>query len=184
MARLVYSAFASLDLFVEDPMGSFSWATPDEALQQFVNEQLQPVRTHLLGRKTWDELKAWDSMDPGPRPAAQAFAASWKQSDKIVFTQTRTSVDAPRTRLEPVFDAAAVQAWKNTAPHDLSMLGPHLAAHAFAAGLIDEVQLFLFPIAVGDGTRALPPGLTLRFQLLEERRFPRGTLFLRYALRR
>lgn len=85
-----------------------------------------------------------------------------------------------RTRLERRFDAEAVARLKAAAPHDLSVSGPHLAAQAIVAGLVDEYQLVVTPVLVGGGTTFFPPGVSQPLTLVEERRFDSGMVLLRY----
>ena len=92
-------------------------------------------------------------------------------------------MDSARTRIERDFDPEAVRRLKDAAEHDLSVGGPHLAAEALRAGLVDECHLFLAPVVVGGGNRALPDKLRLDLELLDERRFAGGTVFLRYRTR-
>jgi dihydrofolate reductase len=75
-----------------------------------------------------------------------------------------------------------VRRLKRAARQDATVGGPALAAHALAAGLVDECHLFLNPVVVGGGTRALPAGLHLELELLDERRFGNGVVFLRYRV--
>ena len=58
--------------------------------------------------------------------------------------------------------------------------GAELAAHAFGAGLVDECHLFLVPVLVGSGKRSLPEDARLKLDLLDERRFSSGIVYLRY----
>ena len=70
------------------------------------------------------------------------------------------------------------------AARDLSVGGPALAARAIEAVLVAEYQLFLVPVVVGGGKRALPDdGVRLSLELLGERRFRDGTVYLRYRTR-
>jgi len=69
---------------------------------------------------------------------------------------------------------------KASASRDTSVGGPGLAAQAMAAGLVDECHLFLAPIVVGGGTRALPHDVRLELELLDERRFDSGVVHLHY----
>ena len=71
---------------------------------------------------------------------------------------------------------------KERSPHDISVGGPELAAQAIRAGLVDELQLFLTPVVVGGGTSAFGSVPALRLDLLGERRFGNGTVYLRYAV--
>jgi dihydrofolate reductase len=180
VGKLIYSALMSLDGYVADTDGKFEWAAPDEEVHAFVNDLERPVGTHLLGRRMYDVMIAWETMDTVDEPPAiQDFAEIWESADKIVYSKTLARVSSARTRIERDFDPDAVRELKATAARDLSVGGPHLAAQAFKAGLIDECHLFLSPIVVGDGTQAFPDG-RLKLDLLEERRFGNGTVFLRY----
>ena len=69
---------------------------------------------------------------------------------------------------------------KSSQKKDITVGGPNLAAQAFKAGLVDECQLFLTPIVVGGGKPSLPDDVRLDLELLSERRFRSGVVFLRY----
>ena len=182
MAKLIYSAIASLDGYIEDEDGKFDWAAPDEEVLAFVNDLERPVGTYLLGRRMYETLAVWET-DPGlagPSPGSRDFAAIWQAAGKIVYSRTLQAASTARTRIEREFDPVAVRQEKEAAGHDLTVGGAALAAEAFRAGLVDELQLFLTPVLVGGGKHALPPGVSLKLELLEERRFRGGTVFLRY----
>ncbi len=177
--RLIFSALASLDGYVADAQGSFDWAAPDAEVHAFVNDLEREVGTMLLGRRMYEVLAVWETMDD-PAPVMRDYAQIWRAADKVVYSTTLTEVPTARTRIERSFDPDAVRALKAAAQRDLSVGGPALAARAFAADLVDEVQLLLSPIVVGGGTRALPDGVRLDLELTEERRFGNGVVFLRY----
>ena len=182
MAKLIYSAIASLDGYVEDEDGKFDWAAPDEEVLAFVNDLERPVGTYLLGRRMYETMAVWET-DPGlagPSPASRDFAAIWPAAGKIVYSRTLEAASTARTRIEREFEPDAVRQVKETAGHDLTVGGAALAAEAFGAGLVDELQLFLTPVLVGGGKHALPQSVSLKLELLEERRFRGGTVFLRY----
>jgi dihydrofolate reductase len=181
---LTYSAIASLDGYIEDERGGFGWAAPDEEVHAFVNDLERSVATHLYGRRMYDVMAYWQTEGDGPddSPVSRDYATIWRAADKVVYSRTLTSVSTPRTRLERTFDPAAVDRLKRGA--DLSIGGPELAGLALAAGLVDEVHLFLVPVAVGGGKPALPHGLRVDLALLDERRFGSGVVYLRYAVRR
>ena len=185
MAKLIYTAICSLDGYVADAKGNFDWAAPDEEVHGFVNECERPIGTYLLGRRMYDVMRYWDTpaaIDDQPE-VVRDYATIWRAADKIVYSQTLDAVSAPRTRLERAFDAAAVGKLKADARADLSIGGPHLAAEALKVGLVDEIQLFLTPIAVGSGNRALPEGVRIDLALLDEHRFAGGVVYLRYRIR-
>ena len=184
MAELIYAAIASLDGYVADAEGKFEWSAPDEQVHGFVNEIERRVGTQLLGRRMYEVLAVWDSPDmlSDTSPAIREFAELWQATDKVVYSRTLESV-GPRTRIEREFDPEAVRELKRSADRDLSVGGPELAAQALAAGLVDDCHLFLSPVVVGGGTRALPAGVRLELELLDERRFDNGVVHLHYRAR-
>ena len=184
MAQLIYSAIASLDGFIEDADGNFDWAAPDEEVHAFVNDLERPVGTYLYGRRMYETMAVWQRMDVSAEPdVMRDYAGIWRDADKVVYSRTLAAASTPRTRIERDFDPEAVRRMKETAGRDLSVGGPGLAAHALRAGIVDEIQLFLVPVVVGGGTRALPDGLRVDLDLLDERRFAGGAVYLRYQSR-
>src|SRR3954466_5149692 len=172
MAKLGYSAIASLDGYIDDADGRFDWAAPDEEVHRFVNDLERPIGTYLYGRRMYEWMLAWER----PKMLAESeamrdFAAIWQAADKVVYSRTLESVSSARTRLERAFESDAVRALKAGAGRDLTIGGPELAGRALAAGLVDECQLFLAPIVVGGGKPALPDGVHIDLELLAERRF-------------
>lgn len=186
MAKLIYSAICSLDLYVNDAGGSFAWAAPDEQVHAFVNEQERPLGTYLLGRRMYETLRVWDTLgsEPGSPDAIREFGSIWRSADKVVYSAGLGAVATRRTRLEREFDPAAVRAMVDAAERDVSVGGATLAATALRAGIVDRVDLYLTPVVVGGGTRALPDGLRLDLDLRATERFDNGVVYLRYAVRR
>jgi dihydrofolate reductase len=184
MARLIYSAIASLDGYVADADGNFDWAAPDEEVHGFVNDLERPIGSYLYGRRMYDTMVYWESADAvaDQSPVMLDFARIWQSADKIVYSRSLERPRSARTRIERGFDPDAVRLLKASAERDLTVGGAELAAQAFRAGLVDECQLFLAPVLVGGGTRALPDGVRLRLELLGERRFRSGVVFLRYGV--
>jgi dihydrofolate reductase len=184
MAKLIYSALTSLDGYVADEDGKFDWAEPDEEVHTFVNDLSRPVGTFLLGRRMYEVLVAWETIDLADEPPViRDFAEIWRAADKNVYSRTLETVSSARTRIERDFDPDAVRQLKAAADRDLAVGGPELAAQAFEAGLVDECHLFLSPVVVGGGKQSLPDNVRLQLELLDERRFGNGTVFLRYRTR-
>jgi dihydrofolate reductase len=181
VAKLVYSAIASLDGYVVDEEGRFDWAAPGEEVHAFVNDLERQTGTHLLGRRMYEVMVAWETMDTaGEPPVMQDFAEIWRGAEKVVYSTTLDEVSSARTRIEREFDPDAVRELKASASSDIGIGGPTLAAQALQAGLVDELQLFLHPIIVGGGTSALPDGLKLGLELLDERRFGNGVVYMHH----
>jgi dihydrofolate reductase len=181
MAKLIYLILASLDGYIADKDGKFGWAEPDEEVHVFVNDLERSVGTYLYGRGMYEVMTAWETLDLADEPPVMKdYAEIWRAADKIVFSRTLESVSSAKTRLEREFDSAAIRRLKEQAGRDLAVAGPGLAAEAIKAGLVDELQLFLAPVIVGAGKRALPDDVRVDLELLEERRFGSGFVFVRY----
>jgi dihydrofolate reductase len=185
MAKLIYSAITSLDGYIADENGNFDWAAPDEEVHTFVNDLERPVGTYLYGRRMYEVMVAWETAHTfaDQRPVMQDFAKIWQAADKVVYSRTLAVVSSARTRIERDFDPEAVRQLKASAGRDLSVGGPHLAAEAIRAGLVDEYHLFLTPFVVGGGNQSLPNDVRLKLELLDERRFGTGVVYLRYRTR-
>jgi dihydrofolate reductase len=183
MSRLIYAAIASLDGYVADAEGRFEWAAPDQEVHAAVNDLERSVGTYLYGRRIYDVMTAWETLDLAGQPAEMRdFAELWRAADKVVYSRTLPSAATARTRIERDFDPEAVRRMKDQATSDLTVGGPELAGQALAANLVDELHLFLSPVLVGGGTSALPAGVRLGLELLDERRFGNGVVHLHYRV--
>jgi dihydrofolate reductase len=184
MAKLIYVANVSLDGYIEDAHGSFEWTEPNDEVFTFITDLVRPVGTYLYGRRLYETMAVWETQ---PSLAAQSelmadFANVWQAADKIVYSTTLHAVSTANTRLERRFDPDAVRAMKTSAASDLTVGGATLDAHAFKAGLVDECQLFVHPVLVGGGKPAFPRDARVQLELLEERRFGNGVVYLRYRI--
>ena len=183
MAKLIYSAIASADGSIEDPDGSIDWGMPDEELLGFVNELERPARTYLYGRRMYEAMLYWDTAHTTVQPRfVPGIHRHLAGSRKIVFSKTLASVSSARTRVEPAFEPGLVRQLKSAAEHDMRVGGADLAGQAIKAGLADEVRLFLVPVVVGSGKRALPDGIRSDLELLDTQRFASGAVYLGYCL--
>jgi dihydrofolate reductase len=184
VAKLIYSAITSLDGYVSDADGNFDWAVPDESVHAFINDLERPIGTYLYGRRMYETMAAWEHPElfDDQRPVMQDFAAIWKSAEKIVYSRTLTKVSSARTRLERELDADTVRRLKDSASRDISVGGPELAAQLIGARLVDQCALFLTPIIVGGGSSALPRDVRVKLELIEERRFGNGVVYVSYRI--
>jgi len=137
---------------------------PDEALHEFFNEMMRGVGTQLLGRRMYETMQVWEA-EPSffeESPVLADFAAAWQDSEKIVHSATLTEPLTTRTTIVREFDPEAVRALKDTSSADLLVSGPMLAAQALHAGLVDEVQLVIAPVAVRSGQAGVADGPAAR----------------------
>ena len=180
MADLIYAIIASLDGYIADEDGKFDWAAPSQELHAYFNDLQRSVGTELYGRRMYETMRVWGTLPLADLPPVEReFAELWRATDKVVYSSS-LEVSAPRTRVERVFDPAAVRAMKAAAGRDLSIGGAALAAGAIRAGLVDRYALVLTPTIVGGGTRALPDGVQADLALTAERSFPNGAVLLEY----
>jgi dihydrofolate reductase len=182
VAKLIYMTIASLDGYVADEDGKFDWAMPDEEVHAFVNDLERPIGTHLYGRRLYEVMMGWETMHtlPDQTPVALDFAAIWQAAEKVVYSRTLETVSSARTRIERDFDPEAIRRMKADVDRDITIGGATLAAEAIRAGLVDELHVIASPIVVGGGTRSLPDGVRWELELLDERRFANGVVYLRY----
>jgi dihydrofolate reductase len=185
VAKLIYSAITSLDGYIEDAQGTFDWAAPDEEVHVFINDHERAIGTSLYGRGMYETMVVWETMstDEDQSAVVRDYAQIWRAAEKIVFSSTLESVASERTRIERSADPETIAGLKSASERDLSIGGPGLAAGAIRAGLVDEIHLFVNPIIVGAGKRALPSDARVALELLDERRFASGVVHLHYRSR-
>ena len=184
MAKLIYGALASADGYVEDADGGIDWAAPDDEVHSFVNDLERPIGTYLYGRRMYETMRYWEDAHtrPGEPAVGLEYAGIWQAAEKIVFSASLATATTGRTRIERSFDPGLVRRLKSSAAQDISVGGANLAGQALKAGLVDEVQLFLVPVIVGGGKRALPDGARLGLELTGTRQFASGVVYLSYRL--
>ena len=188
MAKLIYFTPTSLDGFIADETSNLDWSAPDEEVFAFITDLVRPIGMYLYGRKMYETMAIWEAPDVIPGlteaplrpPALLDFARIWQAADKIVYSKSLETVSTPKTRLERGFDPQVVRDLKRQLPHDVSMGGPALAAQAIRAGLVDEYHLLVVPTMLGGGKQVLPSNVCVRLDLLDERRFTNGMVYLRY----
>lgn len=185
MSKLIYFMPMSLDGFIAGETDNFDWSAPDEEVMAFINDRHRPIGTYLYGRKNYETMTVWETPDviPDRTPAMMDFGLIWQAADKIVYSKSLETVSTPKTRIEREFEPQAVRDLKAQLPHDISVAGPNLAAQAIRAGLVDEYQLLVIPIMLGDGKRVLPSNVGVKLELLDERRVGNGWVYLRYRTR-
>lgn len=182
--KLIYTAIASLDGYVEDRAGTFDWSAPDEEVHAFINDLERPIGTYLYGRRIYETMVFWETVtaESDEPPVFWDYAGIWRAADKIVYSRTLHEVSSTRTRVEREFDPDAIVRLKASSTTDLGIGGAELAGRAFGAGLVDECHLFLCPVVVGGGKRALPDDVRLQLDLLDEHRFGNGVVHVHYRV--
>src|SRR5579859_1283503 len=182
MARLIYSVIESLDGYVADESGNFDWAAPDDEVHGFVNDLERGVGTYLYGRRMYETMVYWETAheSAGEPEVIQDYTRLWQAAEKIVYSKTLEAARSARTRIERDFDPESVRRMKAAAGRDISVGGPHLAAEALRAGLVDELHLLVAPVVIGGGNKSLPDGVRMKLDLIDQRAFRSGVVHLHY----
>ncbi|MGJ9414290.1 dihydrofolate reductase family protein [Aeromicrobium sp. CF4.19] len=185
MAKLIYASNMSVNGFTEDAHGGFDWAPPDDDMFAAITDLMASAGTYLYGRRMYETLAVWETEPAMAERSdlAARYAHVWQAADKVVHSSSLTSTSTARTRLERRFDPDTVRSLKAAADTDLLVGGPHLAAQALAAGLVDQVELFVWPIVLAGRNPALPDVGPIELALLDEHRFTCGAVRLRYRVR-
>jgi dihydrofolate reductase len=185
MARLIFASNMSLDGCTEDEHGALDWAPPDDDVFAFITALMRSTDTYLYGRRMYEAMAVWETdSDLAARSDLTAdFANAWQAANKVVYSSTLVATPTANTRLERHFDPKAVHDLKAAAETDLLVGGPNLAGQALVAGLVDELQLFVWPVVLGGRNPALPTDTRAGLELLDEHRFGNGVVHLRYRLR-
>lgn len=185
MGKLIYGFNTSLDGYIEDSAGTLDWSVPDEELHKFWNSVEASIGTHLYGRKLYETMRYWETAheEPDQPPVALEYAQIWQAIENVVYSTTLDAPSTRNTRVERTFDVDAVARMKAASAADISIGGAELAAHAIRAGLVDEYHTVVVPVVLGGGKRFLPDDVRIDLELVDERRFPSGVVYLAYSAR-
>ena len=119
-------------------------------------------------------MMVWET-DPnlaGVSPQMRDFAEVWQAAEKIVSPGRWSLSHTHKTQIERNFDPEAIRRLKKTVKQNIHIGGAELAAHAFRAGLIDEINLFIAPVILGGGKKALPDDIRMELELLDNAVLP------------
>ena len=163
----------SLDGYVADKNGNFDWAMPSEEVHAFVNDIVRNVGTFLFGRNMYETMKVWDSIPTvgtnehmdGPSVGMNDFAGIWRSSKKIVYSSSLSEVTIANTTIERSFDPKTVLKLLVKSDKDFGIGGPHLAAEAIKAGIVDDFHQIIVPQLIGSGNYWLPKTLKVSLSL-------------------
>lgn len=187
MGQLMYTTSMSLDGYVADADGDFGWGAPDAEIFDMHVDRMAEISAEVLGRKTYDLMRYWESPpEDGSWTAAEhEFARRWQTIEKVVVSTTMSPDDlsSDRSRLVRELDTAELRQLTESAPGSVEIFGPTTAATAIRAGMVSGFRLFVVPVIVGGGLRALPADAALDLRLIEQRTFANGTVYLHYAPR-
>jgi len=188
MGKLIYLITTSLDGYVADKNGDFDWAMPSEEVHAFVNDIVHNVGTSLLGRNMYEIMKIWDSIPTegtggpmdGPSEAMNDYAKIWREAKKIVYSTSLSDIAIANATIERSFDSSTIKKLVAESNKDFDIGGPHLAAEAIKAGIVDEYHQIIVPQLIGSGNHWLPKGVKSKLELMDLRKFENGFVHLQY----
>lgn len=185
MRRVTFSMGASLDGFIVGPDGGFDWSAPDEAVFQSSIDEVRGVGVHLLGRRLYETMLYWEDTDRDVlSPAEQEWAELWNGLPKVVFSRTLTEVRG-NARLGAALADEIERLRAEPGEGEIAIGGADLAAQAAALDLIDEYRIRIHPVLVGGGSPFFHRDERRRdLELLENRTFDCGVVYLRYGVLR
>lgn len=185
MRNLIYSMNVSLDGYIKGPDGTFDWATPDEEVHRFWNDQTRQTGVNLYGRNLYETMKVWETLDqePDTTEVEAEFAELWRATPKLVFSTTLTEVEGSNTTLERRDVVEVATELKAQDGEEIAVGGAGLASRLVRAGLVDEYRVCVNPALAGGGTPFFPPlDAQVNLELVETRTFGSHVVYLRYRV--
>jgi dihydrofolate reductase len=180
MRKLIYSMGVSLDGFIAGPNGELDWSAPDEELHRFHNQQTREMGEQLCGRRLYEVMLYWETVDENWSDYQLEFARIWQDTPKIVFSNSLEKVEG-NARLATGSVADEVARLKEQPGKDMGVGGAGLAATCIELGLVDEFRPLVSPVVLGGGTPYLPPlEERINLELVETRTFGSRVIYSRY----
>jgi len=177
LGKLIYSLNVSLDGFAETPNHSLEWASIDEELHAWFNDQARTVEASLYGRRMYELMAGYwptGENDPSATDVEREFARIWKATPKIVFSTSLAQVEH-NARLVSGDVGVVLEGLRSEFDGDLDVGGPNLAGQFVRRGLVDEYRLIVHPVVLGAGTPFWPElDAPLALRLVETRAFASG----------
>ena len=188
MRRLLMLMSISLDGFFEGRNHDISWHNVDEEFNKFALDQLRETDTILFGRRTYQLFEdSWPKAADNPTTSKDnlEIAHLINNMNKIVFSKTLQRVEEKKNwknvKLIREVNPEEINRWKQQRGKDLAVGGNNLAVSLAQNGLVDEFQIMVNPVVLGNGT-PLFEGIEerLNLRLLRTRMFKSGNVLLSY----
>jgi dihydrofolate reductase len=179
MGEIKVHEFMSLDGVYENPAWTFEFGF-DPKMGETIGELTSaPGTAILLGRRTYEMFyPAWSTRTAEDDPGAPFF----NESPKYVVSGTLDSAEWNNTTIVGPYDADRLRALKDEVEGTLYVSGSGtLVRGMLADGLVDELHLFVFPVALGEGERLFADGLPkTTLQLAESGAYDNGVVHVAY----
>jgi dihydrofolate reductase len=186
MRSVTYSMGVSLDGYIVGPDGGFDWTAPDKEVFRFWIDEIREVGVHLLGRRLYETMLYWETVDQASLDDAEReWAALWNPLPKVVFSTTLSAIQGNARLASGGLAEEIGRLRAERGDGDIAIGGATLADEAAALGLIDEYQAMVYPVLVGGGTPYFPRReRRVDLELVETRTFRSSVVYLRYRVAR
>src|SRR5439155_23528176 len=186
MRSVTYSMGVSLDGYIVGPDGTFDWTAPDEEVFRFWIDEIRGVGVHLLGRRLYETMLYWETVDQESLDDAELeWAALWNRLQKVVFSTTLSAVQGTARLASDGLAEEIERLRAEPGEGEIAIGGATLAAEAAALGLIDEYRAMVYPVLVGGGIPFFPQReRRVDLELVETRTFNSRVVYLRYRVAR
>jgi len=155
MRKLKLQMQMSIDGFVGGPEGQLDWLTWtwDVRLMDFVREFTDSCDTIVMGRKMADGfMRHWEAATQNPEDPSKPFAELMVNYPKYIFTRTNQSVSGINAHMVTQPLAEKIKELKKQPGKDIVVYGgAGFVTSLIEQGLIDELNLFINPTAIGEG---------------------------------
>ena len=178
MGQIHVHEFISLDGVFEDPAWTFEHGF-DPAMGETLGGIMADVRGILLGRTTFEMFApAWRDRTAQDDPGAPFFNETTKY---VVGASEPSQAWSPTERLG-AYDAGTIRRLRDDLDGDLYVSGSgRLVRGLLADGLVDQLHLFVYPVALGAGGRLFREGESHRLSLVGHDVYDNGVVHLAYA---
>ena len=178
MGKILVHEFISLDGVIEDPRWTFDYPW-DPKMGEAIGALTQRSKAILLGRTTYEMFApAWSTRTVEDDPGAPFF----NESPKYVVSGTLERADWNNSTVLGPYDADAIRTLKNSVDGDVYISGSGMLVRGLLAdGLVDELHLFVFPVALGAGDKLfVDDGATTKLALAGSEAYDSGVVHLDY----
>lgn len=184
MGKLIYLLNVSVDGYIETPDHSLGWATIDEEIHGWFNEQTRPLDATLYGRRLYEVMAAhWPTAedDPAATQVEREFSRIWKRMPKVVFSSSLDHVEH-NSRLVSGDVGDVLTELRREFDGDMGVAGANLAGQFVRRGLVDEYRLVVHPVVLGRGTPFWPElEAPLMLRLVDRHAFGAGPVVETYV---
>ena len=173
MGRVTWGFTASLDGFITGPGHDMSWLeelAAEAGLAEGVTEsRAAPVGVIISGRAGYDAARAQSEVRG--ELTAEAYGGAWSGTEIILTHRPEEIADDPAiTAWNCDVREAVRRAHEIAGEKDVQIISADIGRQALEHDLLDEMQIFVAPVFLGDGTRifSVPGGRRVRWDLVQD----------------